>query len=150
MNDTLHNYKIAIDFHKKAIDLRLKDGLKSNIDLAMSYNGLAYTYDSVKEYRKAVKNYMCAIKILTDSCIIEKSELAVVYENLGITYCNLKQWSLAHDYVQKAHDIYSAVYGKEHHQTKACEQLLYDIMMVLAQRATDKIDTFKIITKSKK
>ena len=133
MYDDIHNYKKAIESHKKCIELRLKIYSTTNVELAMAYNGLAYTYDSIKDFKKAIKYYLLAIHILNESDTIVQKELAIVHENLGITFCNLKKWESAYEHVQKAYNIYSRYYGNDHHQTLACKRLLCDICFLISK-----------------
>ena len=133
MYDDIHNYKKAIESHKKCIELRLKIYSTTHVELAMAYNGLAYTYDSIKDFKKAIKYYLLAIHILSESDTIVQKELAIVHENLGITYCNLKKWESAYEYVQKAYNIYSHYYGNNHHRTLACKRLLCDICYFISK-----------------
>ncbi len=88
------NYKLAKQYHEKAISFAIKFDLQ--LDIAQSYLGLGDTYYKKKDYREALIAYENAQSFASD--INLKKELKEAYRGLAITYAALQDFSNAFRY----------------------------------------------------
>ncbi len=85
------DYLSAIEFHKKALKIRLEIGDKN--DIAGTYNNMGEVYRVHGNYPEALKLYFEALKINEESGNI--SLQAKNHNNIGIIYTNLGNYSEA-------------------------------------------------------
>jgi class 3 adenylate cyclase len=82
------NYAESLKNHFASLDIKKKEGDKS--DIASSYNNIGLTYWEMKNYPEALKNYFEALKLFRE--INSVSGLAMTYNNLGITYNRMEKY----------------------------------------------------------
>ena len=81
-------FKEALNWHQKALDLRLT--LPSKLDIASSYSKMGYCLSELDLYGLALKNQLQALKIYEE--LNDKVKMAYTINNLCYLYTALSQW----------------------------------------------------------
>lgn len=105
------DYLKAVDYHKKAFELRKQ--MDSPILEAQSYSYIGHPYSLMGEDDKAVKHYNAALQILTDIASVDTNDipiqsniLAFTYRRMGIHYGRSDEIEEAAKYFELAIDLY--------------------------------------------
>jgi tetratricopeptide (TPR) repeat protein len=98
-------YKEAIQFYEKALEIRQKSLPPNHPDLAQSYNNIGLVYQNMKEYSKALSFHEKALKIRQQSLPPNHADLAQSYNDIGLAYQNMEEYSKGLSYHEKALEI---------------------------------------------
>ncbi len=105
-------YDKAIDFHNKALEIRLV--AKNEIDVSESFNGLGLCYLYKADYEKAI-NFCNKALIIRTNLLGENHFLIVdIYNNLGILYYCQTDYDKSIDFYNKALKIRVKSLGEAH------------------------------------
>ena len=115
-------YPKAIEFHLKALDIRLKKLDKNDVKISNCYNELGLVYDSQGNYPKALEYYEKCLAIRLKTLGAEHPNVANTYNNLGSVYDSQGNHSKALEYFEKSLAIRLKTLGAEHPSTKNTQQ----------------------------
>ncbi|KAH3758212.1 tetratricopeptide repeat protein [Pelomyxa schiedti] len=108
------NFKAAIPYYHKAIEIQEKNlGLESS-ELALSLNNLAIVYRKLGRYTEAEPLYLRALKIREKKFGYNHPEVGHSYNSLGCLYQDLNNDLLAESNFRKALQIREASHGPKH------------------------------------
>jgi tetratricopeptide (TPR) repeat protein len=99
------DYKQAISFYEKELEIDQKLFSSNPIAPAYTYNNIGAVYDNMKEYSNARLYYEKALEIFQKHLPPNHQDLAVSYNNIGLLYFNMEEYSKALSYYQKALEI---------------------------------------------
>ncbi|CAF1161747.1 unnamed protein product [Adineta steineri] len=108
------DYKKAIWYYEKALEMRQKTLPSNHPDLATSYNNIGSVYDNMGEYSKALLHYEKAFKIDQKTLPSNHPDLATSYNNIGLVYDNMGEYSKAFSYYEKALEIFQKTLPSNH------------------------------------
>ncbi|CAF1440886.1 unnamed protein product [Adineta steineri] len=132
------DYERAIWYYKKALEIQEKTLPSNHPDFATSYNNIGSVYDNMGEYPKALSFYEKALKIQqktlpsyhpdvatsynnigtleTRQKTLPSShpDLATSYNNIGSVYDNMREYSKAFTFIEKALEIYQKTLPSNH------------------------------------
>lgn len=103
--DDLENYKKAIYYYKKAIEVKKNVFPDNKCCFTETYNAIAASYRSVAEYDKADKYYKLAKISCLASLSVDKDLLADIYTDMGENYRLSGDLNKSYIYNKKAIDI---------------------------------------------
>ena len=115
--DVPRDFKLALEYGTKALDLRLKKYGEENADVAMSYHNLGRVYALMERYNKSIECYQKAIKIREAVFGQDNAETANSYNNLTIVYIDKKNYKLALDACRAALRIRKNLLGEKNELT---------------------------------
>ena len=98
-------YKEAITFYEKVVEIYKKDLPSNNVSLAVAYNNIGMVYDNMGEYSKALSYYEKSLEIKQQSLPPSHPALAASYNNIGMLYNNMGNYSKALSYYEKSLEI---------------------------------------------
>ncbi|CAF1681225.1 unnamed protein product [Adineta ricciae] len=99
------DYKMAIEYYEKALEIREKTLPSNHPDLATSYNNIGAVYMNMGEYSKALSFYEKALEIWEKTLPSNHPDLATSYNNIGAVYMNMGEYSKALSFLEKALEI---------------------------------------------
>jgi tetratricopeptide (TPR) repeat protein len=105
MKDSQGEYKEAITFCEKALDIYKKTLPSNHPNLAGSYNNIGLVYCNMGEYSKALSYYEKVLEIQQQSFPSNHRNLAASYNNIGAVYYNMGEYSKALSSYEKALEI---------------------------------------------
>ena len=79
-------YKEAITFNEKAVEIYKKDLPSNNLNLAAAYNNIGIVYKNMGEYSKALSSNEKSLEIKQQSLPSNHPDLAMSYNNIGLVY----------------------------------------------------------------
>ena len=91
-------YKEAVKYLEKSIEIGERTLDKNDPNLADSYNDIALVYDNMGEYSKALEHYDKSHKIYEIALPKNHPDLATSYSNIGRVYNNTGEYSKALEY----------------------------------------------------
>jgi CHAT domain-containing protein/tetratricopeptide (TPR) repeat protein len=101
------------DFNKvekytlKSLEIGKKINGESNPKLIDSYSSLIIAYIELKEYEKALSNSITALTIISNNPDrVQPTAMADLYDNIGVCYNKLADFSKARIYLEKSESIY--------------------------------------------
>ena len=111
------DYKKAIEFCNKALEIYKKILGEEHSGTASTYNSIAIIYKNQGEYDKAIKFYRKALKIKEK--IFEKTHLstAMTYNNIANVYYDQGEYNKAIELYSKVLEIREKELGEEHPDT---------------------------------
>lgn len=117
INEAIKNYKGAIDYYTKAIniqkDLHENDHMLFGRRLANTYNSLAAMNHDIHDFAEAEKYYLNAIEILADLYKFNPNQHALTYANSLNNYASLltdeKKYQESESYFYKSFEVYEAL-----------------------------------------
>jgi tetratricopeptide (TPR) repeat protein len=115
----LGEYKKAIDYCTKALEIDRAIHGEQHPDVARDYNNLGVLCTDLKEYKKAIDYFTKALEI--DRKVYEEKQhpdVARDYNNLGGAWRQLGEYKKAIDYFTKALAICKIAYGPSHPNTQ--------------------------------
>ena len=96
------NYKQAIEYYTKALELAKKTLPANHPDLATSYNNMAGVYEDMGEYSKALSFYEKALEMQQKTLPANHPDLATSYNNMAGVYRHMGEYSKALSFYEKA------------------------------------------------
>ena len=107
----------ALEVHKKALDIRLKQPRENNEDTASSYYKIGKTLYKLGEYDHALHFYSRALDVRQKVLGEVNKDTASSYSVIGTTQVKLGKYLSALDSHRRALDIRLEVLGKNHEDT---------------------------------
>ena len=107
-------YKEAVKYYEKSIEINERTLDKNDPHLAASYNNIALTYDNMGEYSKALEYYEKSHKIIEIALPKNHPHLATSYSNIGQVYNDMGEYSKALEYYEKSIEIAKIALPKNH------------------------------------
>jgi tetratricopeptide (TPR) repeat protein len=98
-------YKEALSYYEKALEIYKKHLPPNHPSLAASYNNIGEVYRHMGENSKALSCYKKAVEIKQQSLPSNHPSLATSYNNIGIVYQNMGEYSKALSSYEKALEI---------------------------------------------
>ena len=98
-------YKEAVKYYEKSIEIKERTLSKNHPDLATYYNNIALVYNNMGEYSKALEYYEKDIEITKIALPKNHPDLATSYNNIALVYKNMSEYSKALEYYEKSHKI---------------------------------------------
>lgn len=115
--DYLGEYKKAVQWNQKALNIRKNLLGENHYMTAVSYNNLASAYQAAGEYVKAKQLFQSALTIFQKELGPDHGAVASAYSNLG-GLCDCQgEYDKALEYYQKALDIRLEIFGENHNET---------------------------------
>jgi tetratricopeptide (TPR) repeat protein len=105
MNAEQEEYKEAIIFFEKSIEILKKILPANDPNLATSYNNIGSMYNNMGEYSKALSSHEKALAIRQQSLPPNHPDLAMSYNNIGSLHGKMQQYAQALPYFEKALEI---------------------------------------------
>ncbi|UJR34727.1 hypothetical protein I4U23_027504 [Adineta vaga] len=99
------DYKNALIFYNKSVNIYLKYPDSNYLDLITIYNNIGEMYRHTEDYLKALENFQMALNIQKNKCHGYNAVLAVTYNNMAETYKCLEQYSEALQLYQRVLSI---------------------------------------------
>ncbi|CAF1606247.1 unnamed protein product, partial [Adineta ricciae] len=99
------DYKMAIEYYEKALEIREKTLPSNHPHLATSYNNIGALYKNMGEYSKALLFHEKALEIYQKTLPSNHPHLATSYNNIGALYKNIGEYSKALSFYEKALEI---------------------------------------------
>ena len=109
----------ALEFHQKALDIRLRVLGENHPATAGSYNNIGVIWKAKCGFDEALEFYQKALDIYLRVYGENHPATAVSYINIGNVWGIQGKFEQALDFFQKALDIYLRVYGENHPATAA-------------------------------
>ena len=103
-------YAKALDWHKKALGIRLSFG-EFTYDTARSYNNIGSVLNDLGEKNKALEYYLKSITIREKIFDKNDKRLATSYYNITFVYADLGKYDKIIEYLKKAYIIYEKILG---------------------------------------
>jgi tetratricopeptide (TPR) repeat protein len=98
-------YKEAMIFYEKSLEICNKILPANHLHLAKSNNNIGSVYRNMGEYSKALSSYEKALKIQQQSLPSNHPDLTGSYINIGLVYDRMSEYSKALSYYEKALEI---------------------------------------------
>lgn len=117
IQDYIPNYRMALKYYFKALDIREKKYGRGSAGIAELFNNISIVYTYKEDYIKALEYSKKALRIYKKELGIENPDTAAVYNNIGGIYNSLGKYKLALKYYLLASEIFEQVLGKEHPDT---------------------------------
>ena len=114
IKDHQGEYEKAIEYNKKALEIRQKCLPPNHPSLATSYNNISSVYSNMGEYSKALSFYEKALEIFKKSLPSNHPSLATSYNNIGTMYSNMGEYSKALSYYEKDLEICQKILPPNH------------------------------------
>ncbi|CAF1162907.1 unnamed protein product [Didymodactylos carnosus] len=99
------DYKRAIWYHEKAIEIKQKTLAPDDPLLAVSYSNIGVVYGEIGQYAKALSFYEKTLEIEQKTLSPDHPSLATSYTNIGGMYCNMGEYSKALPFFEKDLEI---------------------------------------------
>ena len=117
IQDYIPDYKMALRYYFKALEIREKTFGKGSSEIAELYNNISIVYAYEEDYPSALEYGKKALRIYEKALENNNPDKAAVYNNIGGIYDSLDKPKLALKYYQLALRIFENVLGKEHPDT---------------------------------
>jgi tetratricopeptide (TPR) repeat protein len=98
-------YKEAITYYEKGLEIKKKTLPANHLSLAVSYNNIGLVYKNMGEYSKALSSHEKALEIQQQSLPANHPDLAASYNNIGAVYYNMGEYSKSLSSHEKALEI---------------------------------------------
>ncbi|CAF1282459.1 unnamed protein product [Adineta steineri] len=108
------NYKQAIEYYEKAVEIRKRTLPENHPDLATSYNNIGGAYYNMGDYLRALLFYGVALTIREKTLPENHPDLATSYNNNGGVYDNMREYSEALLFYEKAVRIQEEILPANH------------------------------------
>ncbi|CAF1188309.1 unnamed protein product [Adineta ricciae] len=99
------DYKMAIEYYEKTLEINEKTLPSNHPDLATSYGSIGLVYKHMGEYSKALSFYEKALEIFQKTLPSNHPSLATSYNSIGGVYDNMGEYSKALSFCEKALEI---------------------------------------------
>lgn len=117
IQDYIPDYKMALRYYFKALEIRKKTFGKGSAEIAELYNNISIVYAYEEDYPSALEYGKKALRIYEKALENNNPDKAAVYNNIGGIYDSLNKQKLALKYYLLALKIFEQVLGKEHPDT---------------------------------
>jgi tetratricopeptide (TPR) repeat protein len=121
IKDHQGDYKKAIEYYEKALEIEEKTLPPNHSSLATSYNNIGILYDNMVEYSKAFSFYEKDLEISQKSLPSNHPLLATSYNNIGILYDNVGKYSKALLYYERAQNTFQSSLSENHPYIKTVQ-----------------------------
>lgn len=111
------NYTKALEYHKKALEIREKVNGRDHSDTAYSYNNLGILYRVLGHFKMALDYHQKALSIRKNILVSYHPDIADTHNNIAIVYSELEKHQKAIEHYQLALEIYVKVFGTNHPAT---------------------------------
>ena len=111
------DYTKALEYYKKALEIREKVLGPEHPDTATVYNNIALVYGGQGDYAKALEYYKKALEIREKVLGLKHPDTAATYNNIAGVYWAQGDHAKALEYYKKALEIREKVLGPEHPDT---------------------------------
>ncbi len=108
------NYRLAIESHKKALQLHLEVGTKTSNELAICYNNLGTCYSYLGDYDQALPHFQKTLNIWLNVLPEGHPHLVYAYNNIASCHHFKHQHELAIKQFEKAYTITSKHFVTNH------------------------------------
>ncbi|CAF3410943.1 unnamed protein product [Rotaria sp. Silwood1] len=98
-------YKEAISFYEKSLEIEQKTLPKDHPSLAPTYGNIGAVYNKMGNYTKALEFYEKDLEITKKAVPPNHPNLAISYNNIGAAYNAKSDYSKALEFFEKAHRI---------------------------------------------
>ena len=105
IKDQQGDYKGALSFYERALEIRKKSLPANHPSLGTTYNNIGEVYDNMGEYSKALSFYERALEIRQKSLPANHPDLATTYNNIGSVYDKMSEYSKALSFYEEALEI---------------------------------------------
>ncbi len=112
VNHNLRNFKIAIDYHKKALIKLQKLPKNINYDYTASLNNIGNSYRELKKYHIAINYFKKAIEFTEKNNTLIKED-PYVYNNLAYCYLKTKNYKKVPYLLKKALKLFDSLKIKD-------------------------------------
>lgn len=113
-------YQDALDFHKKALKMRIETIGERSIDAAQSYDNMGMAQFAMEDYDNSLKSHLQALSIRKEVQGEKHPELAWSYLGIGDVKYARKDYAEALDNYQKAYEVRKEGIGEKHPDTVLC------------------------------
>jgi tetratricopeptide (TPR) repeat protein len=103
--DNQGQYKDAIKFYEKSLQIKEKTLSSNHLGLAHTYSNIGVAYYNLGDYSKAISYYEKALELQQQSLPPDHSDLALSYNNIGNAYYNIGLYSKVLSFHEKALEI---------------------------------------------
>ena len=107
-------YKEAVKYFEKTIEIKVQTLETTDRSLATSYNDVALVYNDMGEYSKALEYYEKSIEIRKITLPKNHPDLATSYNNIALVYNDMGEYSKALKYYEKSIEIRKIALPKNH------------------------------------
>ncbi len=76
----LQQYDLAMEYHKKALDIYIKSCPAQHPDIAMSYRNIGHIHEKKGQWKQAMDNYQNAAAIYRNSLASDHSDVIQIQE----------------------------------------------------------------------
>ncbi|CAF2895149.1 unnamed protein product [Rotaria sp. Silwood2] len=114
MKHTKGEYKEAVKFFEKALEIKRKTVPEDDPSLANTYTGIGLLYNNMGDYSKALEYYEKAHQISERALPLRHSNLASFYACIDGVYNAMGDYSKALECYRKAHQISEIVLAQNH------------------------------------
>ncbi len=105
IKDHRAEYKEAIVFYEKALDIYRQILPPNHLSLAVSYNNIGMVYRKLRDYSKSLSYYLKDLEISEEALSPNHPDLGTSYNNIGVVYKNMGDYPKALSYYEKALEI---------------------------------------------
>ncbi|CAF1594574.1 unnamed protein product [Adineta ricciae] len=105
LKDDQGDFKTAIDYYEKALEIWEKTLPSNHPSLATSYSCIGIVYMNMGEYSKALSFYEKSLEIRGKTVPSNHPSLATSYNNIGLVYMNMGEYSKALSFYEKSLEI---------------------------------------------
>jgi tetratricopeptide (TPR) repeat protein len=117
-------YKEAIIFSEKSLEINSKNLPPNHPDIATSYNNVGLLYTNMGDYAKALSTHEKALQIQQQSLPLNHPDLAFSYNNIGSVYEKMGECMQALSFQGKAFDMFQKTLPPNHPHLAAS----YDVL----------------------
>ena len=114
LKDEQGQYKEAIAFYEKCLEIKQKTLPENHLSLATCYNNIGGVYKNIGDYSKALEYYHKDRAILEKSLPKNHPDLATSCHNIGGIYKAMGEYSKALEYYQKDLEIMKKTLPENH------------------------------------
>lgn len=112
--DAKGDYKQAISYYEKALEIGLQTYGVDNAELSSTYNNLGLTLDAKGDFNQAITYFEKTLQLDQQVYGGDSPKIAMVYNNLGSSLFAKGDYDQAVDYFEKALQIYLQTFNGKH------------------------------------
>jgi len=128
--NTRGEYKNALEYSFKALEIFIAIFGESHPSVAASYNNLASIFDSQGEYKKAIEYYDKSHEIYISIHGDNHPETATSYNNIGLVFNTHGEYEKALEYLYKSLEINEAIYQNNHPELASSYQNIASVHQI--------------------
>ncbi|CAF0923624.1 unnamed protein product [Didymodactylos carnosus] len=107
-------YKEAISYYKKSLEIKRETLKEDNTSLALTYNDIGLVYSNMGDYSKTLEFYEKSQKIYEKALPPNHPDLATSYNNIAAVYYKMDDYSKALEFYEKSHKIFEKALPPNH------------------------------------